>query len=212
MVLQVYNRFCTYKEVVVVVQCIFVGQAEKAWLIIDITNRGKYRKYRELRNRIIQNISNVLYIPLLLILPIHVASYVPIRDGDFKKHINILLKRKWQSQWDEAANNKLHEIHPQLGLWPGGSQSIRREESVLARIRIGHTHLTHRFLLKGEDPPQCIACDCQLTVKHILFDCVDFIESRNRHFNVDTFKELFEKVPPDSILSYLHEIGLFYRL
>ena len=69
---------------------------------------------------------------------------------------------KWQSQWDEVANNKLHEIHPQLGLWPGGSRIIRREESVLARIRIGHTHLTHCFLLKGEDPPQCIACDFQL--------------------------------------------------
>ena len=56
------------------------------------------------------------------------------------------------------------------------------------------------------------ACDCQLTVKHILLECVDFIESRNRHFSVNSFRELFEKVPPDSILSYLHEIGLFYRL
>ena len=140
------------------------------------------------------------------------VTNVPIPYGDFRKHINALLKRKWKSQWNEAANNKLHEIHPRLGLWPGGSRIIRREESVLARVRIGHTHLTHCFLLKGEEPPQCIACDCQLTVKHILFDCVDIIESRNRHFNVDAFKELFEKVPPDSILSYLHEIGLFYRL
>ena len=57
-----------------------------------------------------------------------------------------------------------------------------------------------------------MACDCKMTVKHILFECVDFIESRKRHFNVDTFKELFEKVPPDSISSYLNEIGLFYRL
>ena len=74
----------------------------------------------------------------------------------FIQHINILLKRKRQSQWDQAVNNKLHEIHPQLGLWPGGSRIIRHEESVLARIRIGHAHLTHCFLLKGEDPPQCI--------------------------------------------------------
>ena len=93
--------------------------------------------------------------------------------GDLKKNINVLLKLKWQSQWDEAVNNKLHEIHPQLGLWPGGSRIIRHGESVLTRIRIGHTHLTHCILLKGEDPPECIACDCCLTVKHILFDCVD---------------------------------------
>ena len=100
-------------------------------------------------------------------LPKRVAN-VPIPYGDFRKHINVLLKRKWQSQWDEAVNNKLHEIHPQLGLWPGGSRIIRREESVLTRIGIGHTHLTLCFLLKGEDHPQCIACDCQLTVKHFI--------------------------------------------
>ena len=140
------------------------------------------------------------------------VTNVPIPCGDFRKHINSLLKRKWQSQWDVTANNKLHEIHPQLGLWPGGSRIIRREESVLARVRIGDTHLTRCFLLKGEDPPQCTACDCQLTVKDILFECADFIESRNRHFSVNSFRELFEKVPPDSISSYLHEIGLFYGL
>ena len=62
------------------------------------------------------------------------VTNVPIPYGDLKKHINVLLKRKWQSQWDEAVDNKLHEIHPQLGLWPGGSRIIRREESVLTRI------------------------------------------------------------------------------
>ena len=88
------------------------------------------------------------------------VTNVPIPYGDFKKHINVLLKRKWQSQWDEAVNNQLLEIHPQyLQYLPGGSRIIRHEENVLTRIRIGHTHLTHCFLLKGEDPPQCIACD-----------------------------------------------------
>ena len=95
-------------------------------------------------------------------------QYLGTHDA-FRKHINSLLKRKWQSQWDETANNKLHAIHSQLGLWPGDSRIIRREESVLARVRIGHTHLTHCFLLKGEDPPQCTACDCQLTVKHFFY-------------------------------------------
>ena len=82
----------------------------------------------------------------------------------------------------------------------------------MTRIQIGHTYLTHCFLLKGEDPPQCTASDCQLTANHILFECVNFIESRNRHFSINSFKELFENVPPDSILSYLHGIGLYHRL
>ena len=130
-------------------------------------------------------------------------------ESQMFQFLMVILKN---TQWDETVNNKLHEIHPQLDLWPRGSRIIRREESVLARVRIGHTHLTHCFRLKGEDPPKFTACDCQLTVKHILFECIDFIESRNRHFSVNSFRELFEKVPPDSILSDLHEIGLFYRL
>ena len=62
----------------------------------------------------------------------------------------------------------------------------------MARVRIGHTHLTHCFLWKGEDPPKCTACDCQLTVKHILFECVDFIESR--HFSVKPGSQCQEPV------------------
>ena len=74
-------------------------------------------------------------------------------------------------------------------------------------MRNDHTYLTHSFLLTKIDPPQCIACDFRLTIKHILFDCVDFLVSRNNHFYVDSFKVLFEKVSPDSILSYLQDIG-----
>ena len=51
--------------------------------------------------------------------------HVLIPFGDFKKHINVLLKCKWKSKWDEAINNKLHEIHPHLGLWPGGLRITR---------------------------------------------------------------------------------------
>ena len=100
-------------------------------------------------------------------LPVHCCCDI-LLYGDFKKHINVLLKRKWQSQWDEAVNNKLHAIHPQLGLWPGGSRIIRREESVLTRIRIGHTHLTHCFLLKEENPPQLLTSSTVLHLTHMV--------------------------------------------
>ena len=79
---------------------------------------------------------------------------------------------------------------------------FKSEESVLAKIQIGHTHLIHFLLLRK--PSQCTACDWCLTVKHILFDFVDFTASRNIHFKVNSVKELFENVLP--------EIGLFYRL
>ena len=86
------------------------------------------------------------------------VTNVPISFGDFKKHIYVLMKHKWQAEWDGATNNKLHTIHPQLGLWLGGFRFVRPVEGFLARIRIGHSHLTHALLLEKEDPPQCLKC------------------------------------------------------
>ncbi len=46
---------------------------------------------------------------------------------------------KQQTLWDVAVNNKLHAIQPSLGRWPGSRRIARREEVVLARIRLRHT-------------------------------------------------------------------------
>ena len=139
------------------------------------------------------------------------VTNMPIPYADFKRYINEFVKSKWQSQWDEAIDNKLHSIQPRLGKWPGASRQIRREETVLTRVRIGHSRLTHSYLMKGEDPPECVPCQCPLTMKHILIDCIDFHNTRIQYFNVHSMKELFDNVQPTLILSFLKDIGLFYH-
>ena len=47
----------------------------------------------------------------------------------------------------------------------------RKEETVMARLHIGHSFITHSFLLKGEEPPMCIGFDKYLTIEHILLTC-----------------------------------------
>ncbi|GFS72966.1 hypothetical protein TNCV_391081 [Trichonephila clavipes] len=42
--------------------------------------------------------------------------------------------------------------------------SNRREQVIWTRLRLGHTHLTHRRLLLGEPPPYCKKSS--LTQKH----------------------------------------------
>ena len=62
------------------------------------------------------------------------------------------------------------------------------------RIRIGHSSLTHSYdLLSGYDIPECRTCQCRLTVKHILMECVDFNDVRNKHFVVSSINDLFDK-------------------
>ena len=82
---------------------------------------------------------------------------------------------------------------------------------MLHRARIGHTYLTHLYLLKDEDQPECIPCQASLTVEHILLDCIDFALVRPKYFNVATLNQLFNTVPPVKIINYLKEIGLYSK-
>ena len=90
-------------------------------------------------------------------------------------------------------------------------RNIRQEEVVLARLRIGHTKITHAYLLKREEPPYCFGCDALFTVRHFLLECGDFSHIRNKYFHVDTIKQLFNDVPIDNVL-FLKEINLFNKL
>ena len=65
--------------------------------------------------------------------------------SDFKHLINVFIQDVWQRSWCDPLNknNKLYTVKPALGEWLPGLRSNRREEIVLARLRIGHTYLTH---------------------------------------------------------------------
>ena len=93
--------------------------------------------------------------------------------------------------WDIAIDNKLHSIKPILGEWRPACRINRKEEVGLTRLRIGHSYATHSYLLKGEEQPMFIHCDAPFTIKHVLLNCVDFENARNRYYRVSTLKELF---------------------
>ncbi|ELT93971.1 hypothetical protein CAPTEDRAFT_226222 [Capitella teleta] len=88
--------------------------------------------------------------PLLLLGDFNAHNFKPITHEFYKE--------KWQEQWSSEQENKLYCIQPTLGKWAKSSWEIRREEIVLARARIGHSHLTHGYLLRREMPPVCIPC------------------------------------------------------
>jgi len=43
----------------------------------------------------------------------------------------------------------------------------RYDSVLLNRLRIGHSRLTHSYLLSDDDPSTCQSCGIPLTVKHI---------------------------------------------
>nr|CAD7402320.1 unnamed protein product [Timema poppensis] len=69
------------------------------------------------------------------------------------------------------AQNKLRSIRDGVSRWPSSIRKSRREEVIVTRLRVGHTSLTHGFLLRGDPPPVCEFCDAPLSVYHILVEC-----------------------------------------
>ena len=132
-------------------------------------------------------------------------------DNSVIHDLVLCLHNKWQLVWDTAVDNKLHSIKSILGEWRPAFRTDRKEV-VLARLRIGHSFITHSYLLKGEEQPTCVLCDTPFAIKHILLHCIDFQNSRDKYYKVNSFKELFETIEIHNIFSYLKEIGLFNKI
>ena len=70
--------------------------------------------------------------------------------------INKYILDQWQTSWNNSIGNKLREIKPTIGEHQSVVRNLRKEEVVLARLRLGHTRVTHSYLLLGEEHPQCV--------------------------------------------------------
>ncbi|XP_076045036.1 uncharacterized protein LOC143027585 [Oratosquilla oratoria] len=100
--------------------------------------------------------------------------------SDLYKPIKSYIRQKWQDRWSDpllATNRKYKSIRPNTSYWPSVFHADRRTEIVLSRLRMGHTHLTHKFLLEGSDAPEC-DCGSPLTIGHILMHCQLYARAR----------------------------------
>ena len=79
--------------------------------------------------------------------------------------------QKWQEAWiSDQSINKLKEIKETVFPWSTSLQKFRHQETILTRLRIGHSRLTHGHLMSTPhgNRPQCLTCNTLITIKHIL--------------------------------------------
>lgn len=122
---------------------------------------------------------------------------------DLKAYVRKRLRDQWQEDWNGQTANKLHMVKPKLG------RSIcekrdRITEVTLCRLRIGHTHATHAYLLKGTEQPRCLRCGGSLSVIHVLVECKLLEPQRKLHF-----PELYTRMIPQHPLLFLSDEPLF---
>ena len=88
---------------------------------------------------------------------------------DLEHSIKAYIREVWQLRWDNT-EAKLKIIKPTLAKWP--THANRKEDMIMTRLRIGHTRLTHDYLMsKGRPPEQPMCCGGRLTIEHILIKC-----------------------------------------
>ena len=89
----------------------------------------------------------------------------------------------WQRElYNIMNNNKVRQIKDTVKRLSLSSQK-ERTEVILTRLRIGHTRLTHGHLMETQPAPYCNDWAVPLTIKHILTECPEYYEKRQRHFN-----------------------------
>ena len=120
----------------------------------------------------------------------------------------------WQKEWDETVlvYNKFHETLPKLPDKLLSFCNTRKENIVFNRLHIGHSYLTHSFILRKGEAPVCVVCNTVLTVKHILIECAHLLEIRKKYFLEKSLYSLFRNVIPKIIFDFLREIGVFYKI
>ena len=102
---------------------------------------------------------------------------------------------------------------PQIGRPQKNQTKIsRKEETTLSRLRIGHSHITHSYLLKKEEPPYCIPCQKPYTIKHILTECIDLKLIRQKYYQTTNLKQIFNQINPKKLLGYIKEAHIYNKI
>ena len=105
-------------------------------------------------------------------LNLHPTNF-PIQFSNFKPFINRYILNNWQTSWSNSVGNKLYDIKPIIRPSQTVVRNIRLEEVVLAHIRIGHTRITHSYLLESNH--------------HNALDAINLLQYTIYYLNVLTF-------------------------
>ena len=142
--------------------------------------------------------------------------------GEYKSKIRKNLKDAWLRAWEATTptENKLREITANFTPLPNTSSPDRRWERTLARLRVGHSPLTHGFLMTANaERPICDQCDDEeiLTIKHILTVCPAYRAGRLRAFGRTTvsMRDLLntgDTSHGSSLFRFLQDINLLSQI
>ncbi|XP_055590748.1 uncharacterized protein LOC129742834 [Uranotaenia lowii] len=135
-----------------------------------------------------------------------------VPSPDAIKWLKQKIKLSWSHEWNHIHDNKLREVKNSTDTW--NDRKTVSERRILTRLRIGHTRLTHEYLMEKEDPPVCIACKIPLSVKHIILNCPQYHQARVESGLADNLRQVLSNCPTGEkkILTFLQKSKLISRI
>ena len=143
----------------------------------------------------------------------------PLPFRDIYPIIRSKIKNSWQSEWENIQTNmKMRSLTSSINPWSYPCMP-RRIETALCRLRIGHTRLTHGFLMTQNYPPYCDDCIVPLTVHHLIVECPSLGDLRHRFLSWGLVgneyvlaRVLGEDCETDKLCSFLKEAGILHDI
>ena len=153
-------------------------------------------------------------------LSIPVVGKNEIPYSDLTPKVKTYVRNKWKEHYRYCHENvrpiKLFSINPHIRPFYINGIS-RKDEVIIHRIRIGHTRLTHSYVMEGghiDFPPRCHFCgNCPLTVRHLMIECRYFYFLRERYIGgARGMGDLFERFSLKHILEFLKKSNLYQQI
>lgn len=150
-----------------------------------------------------------------------IASSMPIQQNQIASNsqdIRTLIRKKIEQHWNEkwinsAQTSKLFNIRTNTFTLPPTSKLNRRDQVITTRLRIGHTKLTHSYLLNKTDPPKCDRCDQLLTINHLILQCPSFRQARTSNKITDNLKDgLNDEDEVRKIINFIRSVNLEHEI
>jgi hypothetical protein len=112
-----------------------------------------------------------------------------------------------QRRWEEG-ENAIKERQKNMG-WQNDTEKLKwRDLVAVSRLRTGYSRATHRYKIEGTPDPGCSFCSTKLTLEHILWQCKETEEERQKN---NITKEVWEKWEEGAkmLAEYVKNIGLY---
>lgn len=124
----------------------------------------------------------------------------PLPAKDFGKYTKLLLRQAWETEWKNC-NTFTRCLKSTTMPWKDVTNTS--EQTAITRLRIGHTKMTHNYIMNREDKPQC--CGEELTVRHLLLDCRRNKQSRDQFFKNLTLGEILGQENEKNLIEFLNK-------